>query len=56
MADDCPELEVLKSYAKGNIAPRQRAYIESHLAWCASCRSMVGVITRSQTFVPEPVD
>jgi anti-sigma factor RsiW len=56
MADDCPEMEVLTAYVEGNISPRQRAYMESHLAWCTSCRGIVGVITRSKAFGPNPAD
>ncbi|HEY6330111.1 MAG TPA: zf-HC2 domain-containing protein [Blastocatellia bacterium] len=54
MADNCPELEVLRAYVEGNISPRQRVYMESHLRWCKSCQGMVGVMMRSKTFVPDP--
>jgi anti-sigma factor RsiW len=50
---DCPSQEMLSGYVDGNIPLRQRAYLESHMAWCTSCRSIVGMITRSKTFVPE---
>jgi hypothetical protein len=53
---DCPNHEMLSGYVDGSIPLRQRAYLESHMAWCTSCRGIVGIIIRSKAFVPEPAD
>ncbi|HUK91824.1 MAG TPA: zf-HC2 domain-containing protein [Blastocatellia bacterium] len=53
MADECPEIEVLTAYVEGAVSPRQKAYLESHLAWCSACRGLVGMLVRSKSFVPD---
>src|SRR5579859_296125 len=50
---DCPDLEILGQFADGDVAPRLRGEIESHLNGCAHCRSE---LTMLREFVTSHID
>lgn len=55
-ATPCPDEGVVAAYADGVLAGPDRAAFEAHLAACARCRSLVGLLVRPDDAVPlEPV-
>ncbi len=41
MNEECPDDNDLVAYIDENVSPDERAYLEEHLAGCATCREMV---------------
>ena len=41
MNEQCPDDNDLVAYLDDNVSPDERAYLEAHLAGCATCRDLV---------------
>ncbi|MCI0485793.1 MAG: hypothetical protein L0229_04245 [Blastocatellia bacterium] len=55
MADECPEDEPLAAFAGGELMPKERGPIESHLVKCNDCFDIVAFVIRADLLIPDPI-
>jgi anti-sigma factor RsiW len=54
LQEQCPRPEGLGAYVDGKLTQEEQSLIESHLAKCKRCRSIMKLATESESEVPSP--
>lgn len=44
----CPDEQLVAAYVDGRVSPREREIVEAHLADCAHCLALVGLLARQE--------